>query len=323
VNEAGGLWMAHRLIPWWKKNNIYPIYFVWETGLGETLGQILLRGRRELARAVPRDLFDYTTDPLLERVARALRGELIWSGMKRSAERAAAPDGGARYVATKLKAFLDQQGASAPQLHAVGHSAGSIFHAYFVPAALEVGIPSFKTMSFLAPAIRVDTFLSRLAEPFVKSKIERLDIFTMTKDWEKADNCVGLYRKSLLYLIYAALEAEPKTPILGLEIALRENADLRAMFGLAGTPNPRGEVVWSKTRETTGTRASRSASHGGFDNDPPTMCSVAARILGLSDTVGLAPLPIAASWTGAPRSSGRRISSSSPGLKGATEPAAR
>jgi hypothetical protein len=36
VNEAGGLWMAHRLIPWWKQNNIYPIYFVWETGLWET-----------------------------------------------------------------------------------------------------------------------------------------------------------------------------------------------------------------------------------------------------------------------------------------------
>src|SRR5262245_17692000 len=134
ISEASGLWIAHQQVAWWKRNNIYPIHFVWETGFCDALKQILA-GSRQVVPREARDLWDHTTDPLVERTARLLGGGKIWLAMKRSAELAAGPDGGATYVAKKLQKFC----ASHPgqvELHAVGHSSGSIFHSFFVPQAL-------------------------------------------------------------------------------------------------------------------------------------------------------------------------------------------
>src|SRR6185503_3954358 len=176
------------------------------------------------------------------------------------------------------------------ELHAVGHSAGAIFHAHFVPTAVALQVPAFRTVQFLAPAMRVDEFHQRLAS-LMGNGIAALNIFTMAKDWEKADNCAQLYHKSLLYLIYYALEPEPKTPILGLEESLRADPKLAQLFGLGGHPQQQGEVVWAKTRVTTGRSASTATSHGGFDDDGPTMNSVARRILDVPDGRDIADFP--------------------------------
>jgi hypothetical protein len=201
--------------------------------------------------------------------------------MKRSAELAVADDGGARYVARKLKAFCDAH-PDQVELHAVGHSAGSIFLSHFLPAAFDLQVPVFDSVHFLAPAIRVDEFHKRLAA-HVGRGVRTLDIFTMSKDWEKADDCASVYGKSLLYLIYYALEPERKTPILGLEESLRADPSLQRLFGLSGHPQKNGEVIWAKTKVKSGRNASRSTSHGGFDDDPPTLNSVARRILRIGD----------------------------------------
>ena len=288
TSEASGLRIAHRQVDWWKSNNIYPIYFVWETGFLEIIGQ-LLRSSASRTLEDTRDIFDFTSDPLLEAFARRFGGVTIWSGMKRSAELSVAASGGARYVAKKLKDFCEAN-ADDMELHAMGHSAGAIFHAYFVPTALKLGVPPFRSMHFLAPAIRVDTFKELLA-PKIGEGIDHLTIFTMNKDWEKADNCAQVYRKSLLYLIHRGLEPKSKTPILGLEESLRGDGDLTRLFGLAGNSSKLGEVIWSKTQVESGRNASTSASHGGFDEDSPTMTSAARRILGLDDTAPINEFP--------------------------------
>src|SRR5207253_1793879 len=132
VSESSGLEIAHKHVNWWMKNHVYPIHFVWETGLFETIGQILQSTRQRAAAAGARDIFDFTTDPLVEAAARILGGVKIWSGMKRSAELSSADDGGARYVADKLKQFCDAHQGEI-KLYAAGHSAGAIFHAHFIP----------------------------------------------------------------------------------------------------------------------------------------------------------------------------------------------
>ncbi len=283
VSEESGLGIAHKHVEWWKANGIYPINFVWETGLLETLGQ-MLRGARE---RTARDLADFTTDPALEFFVRTVGGGKIWSGMKRSAELAVAEGGGARFVATRLKEFCDRHAAEVAagklELHAVGHSAGSIFHSHFVPAALALGTPKFHSMHFLAPAIRVDEFHDRLFN-HIGNGIEHLSIFTMAKSWEQDDNCMAVYRKSLLYLIYYALENARKTDILGLEISLRGDEALKGLLGLGSQPSAIGEVIWSVSQVTAGRNASTSTTHGGFDDDPPTMNSVLRRIKSLTDT---------------------------------------
>ncbi len=294
VKETDGLRIAHNHIGWWIANKVYPIYFIWQTGAFETIGQLLARAQQGAARALPRDIFDHTTDLIIEETTRALQGPSIWGGMKFSAELASRPgeagqrDGGALYAARKLAAFCAGHEAEL-EIHAVGHSAGSIFHCYFVPAALEAGVARFASVQFLAPAVRVDTFRQRLF-PLVGAAIERLAIFTMSKSFERADNCAFVYRKSLLYLISNALEAERNAAILGLEESIRADEDLKRLLGVAA-PGAPGEIVWSPSVSDSGRSASRSTTHGGFDDDAATMGSVARRVLGKADADEIVPYP--------------------------------
>lgn len=292
VSEAAGLRMAAALVEWWKANHVYPLYFVWETGLWETLS-LLLQGRRALALPAERELTD-VSDRVLEEVARRAGGGKLWGGMKYSAERSVGDDGGARYAAERLAEFCAAHPGEV-ELHAVGHSAGSIFHSYFLPTALELGAPPFKSLSLLAPAIRTDVFQQRLAPLLQDGRgLERLSLFTMYRQYERADQCGGVYRKSLLYLVANALEPRRGQPLLGLEESLRADARLRALLGLDGAASTAGEVVWSPTQAASGRGASRSTSHGGFDNDTATMESVLRRVLDADDDVEIVPFPQAA-----------------------------
>ena len=111
-------------------------------------------------------------------------------------------------------------------------------------------------------------------------------MYTMAEQWEKADNCARIYRKSLLYLLYYGLETARRTDILGLEECVRQNGELRRIFGLDGTSGT-GDVVWSVTGANQGRFASQSEGHGGFDDDPVTMNSVLRRILGSPDSASI------------------------------------
>jgi hypothetical protein len=296
VSEKSGLTQAQFHIDWWKQSaadGIYPLYFIWKTGLGETIAQLLgLAGSasRELARV-------WISDPVVAAIARRLGGEAIWSGMKRDAEQAVLPNGVATYVARKLKEFCDHY-ADRVELHAIGHSAGSIFHSHFIPLSTILGNPYFKTTNFLAPAVRVDSFMDLLTmqDPadgrVIKPEVGHLALFTMKKDFEQDDNCIDIYHQSLLYLVYNAFEPKPQTPILGLEECLRGNKQLAQLLGL-GTGSPRNaEVVWSKSTPLDGCCATQAIHHGDFSSDPPTFNSLLRRILGRCNGEPIHPFPV-------------------------------
>lgn len=294
VKESSGLEIAYKHLEWWKNNHVYPIYFVWETGLFETLGQLLSRAQAGVRSFVS----DHVTDPLIENAAHIAGGPVIWGGMKSAAELASATpespygEGGAHYVASKLKVFCDLHSGEPIELHAVGHSAGSIFHAHFLSAARRIGVPSFKSLHLLAPAIRVDLFSKCLKNLMGSGNgIDQLSVFTMRRDLERDDNCAKIYRKSLLYLIYHALEPERKEPILGLEECLRRDPKMRNLFALDSPHSGNAEVVFSCTPTSEGRSASCSTTHGGFDDDAPTMNSVLRRILGKADADSIVSYP--------------------------------
>jgi hypothetical protein len=274
IDEESGLAIAHLQVDWWKQNYVYPIHFVWETGLLDALKQ-LLSGARELDR-VSRDLADHTTDPLVEAAARTVGAGKIWGAMKRTAERASQDDGGAHLVAQRLKTFCDAH--ADVQLHAVGHSAGSIFHAHFLPMAIKAGVPCFETLQLLAPAMTTTLFKQRFLGA-AGSAYKQLRMYTMSRGYEQDDDVARVYRKSLLYLIYHALESDPRTDILGLEISLRNDPDLMQFFGLSGPRNGHA-ALWSVSTDATGPSATRSTTHGGFDNDRATMDSLVWSIRG-------------------------------------------
>lgn len=294
VNEQTALLQVAQHLDWWRDNHVYPIYFVWETGLLETIGQ-LLGIRRGQMGSRERSLFDGA----IEQVARLSPAPLIWSGMKDSAEKASrkgskeSEHGGAYYAAKKLKEFCADHGKDV-ELHAVGHSAGSIFHAYFIPTVLDLAGKNFKTVNFLAPAVTVDLFMEKLFEPADKTGIDHLTIFTLRKQLEQQGS-TAFYDKSILYLIHHSLEKNAEEPILGLEISIRQDSKLKRLLGI-GRSSKDGEIVWASTGNThEGRRASQATKHTDFNCDPATMNSVLRRILDVDDREEIVPYPTEAS----------------------------
>jgi hypothetical protein len=111
-----------------------------------------------------------------------------------------------------------------------------------------------------------------------------MTMYTMNMRAEEDDNCLQLYRRSLLYLVSRVFEPEDEAPILGLEQSIRGDGELVDAFGLRPGVPGRAEVVWSPTPvDAPLTSRSRAISHGGFDNDPDTMNSVARRIFGRTE----------------------------------------
>ncbi|WP_407530470.1 caspase family protein [Methylobacterium oryzisoli] len=291
VAESTGLAIARKHLNWWKANDVYPINFVWETGLLHSVAAVLrdAAGQIGLGRIGrgTRDLWDYTTDPLLEMAGRAIGADKIWSSMKRSAERSSDDEGGVTEVLKQLNTFLTKHAGDAIELHAVGHSAGSIFHSHLLRRAATYQQLVFNTVSLLAPAVTTQEF-KRTIVPEIGNSVKDLTLFTMRDELERADSCVEIYRKSLLYFVKNACEERKSEPILGLESDLRADDDLVEQFGL-GAPAVAGasNVVWSKTNIAEGRDASQSVTHGGFDDDPATMNAVLRRMLAKRDDEGI------------------------------------
>jgi len=273
VDKASGFGIAEQQVAWWKENGVYPIHFVWETGLGTALWDAL----RRWASGGRRGWVDEAKDTFLEVAARLLGGGGIWNDMKIDAAAASVKGGGGHYFVRALAKFMADH-PNEIEVHAVGHSAGSIFHSHLLDAALAADVPEIASLNLLAPAVRVDTF-SKLVMPHARSgKIARVAIFTMDDEAERADTCLRIYNKSLLYLVSASFEPQKATPILGMAKFLTRDAELADFFTGAAAD---GDLVLAPNAVGVRT-ASAATSHGDFDNDGPTMESVARRVAGVA-----------------------------------------
>lgn len=286
TTKAQGMATAHRQVSWWLANGVFPIHAVWESGFWTTLVDVV--GGEQAGQRGFSDL----TDLAVEAAARLLGGRRFWDEMKLDAAAASLPPidggdpGGAYALAAALRDYVKAHPHSI-SLHAAGHSAGSIFHSAFVPLLLDEArpgakaapslppaVPSVKTVTFLAPAVRVDTFEQKLLPLARQGKIEDLSIFTMNKEQEKRDNTAGVYRKSLLWLVARAFEVEKEARILGLAEHLGQAGPTMAYL----KEDPERLVLGPAT---DGKRTSTQAtSHGDFDNDVATMMSLARRVVG-------------------------------------------
>lgn len=290
TEEIDGLLAAASTIRFWRSNKIYPVFFVWETGIKETLHDIVTN-LVDLTPRTARGTRSPLTDAVIEAAARE-GGQAVWSQMKKSAAQAVRSGGGARTVAA-LARDLWAESAGDLEVHALGHSAGAIFHSHFLPVLLEQSTTAespveVQSLHLLAPAVTTTLFKSALKDLVGAGKgIRRLTMYTMNDDLEKIDPSTHPYGKSLLYLVSGAFEAERNEPILGLERSLKRDVDLIRFFGLAG-PRKEADVLFSKTPAGTALRnRSESTTHGGFDNDVATMTSLVRRVLDVPDTTSV------------------------------------
>jgi hypothetical protein len=281
VNEASGIAGALGQIEFWNANQIYPVFFIWETGILEVLADLLRK-----VFTGQRGLFDFlggAKAKLLESLARP-GGVRVWGNMKLSAQAGSAPDGGARLVAQHAGRFVTANAADV-EVHACGHSAGAIFHASFLPVLVGEGV-SVSSLHLLAPAVNLPTFKSKLA-PLAGRGIGAMTMLTMHREFERADTA-GPYPHSLLYFVHHSFEDPDETPVLGLEENHAADPETANLFTGAN------EIVYSVTAAAAGKRsASRAVHHGDFDNDPPTMNSICRRMLGVDDGIVISDFPAA------------------------------
>jgi len=269
TSEDGAAATAAKWIPALYDNKIFPIFFMWETDLLSTLGDRLedaLKGEPRMAGGLLDVVKKWWNERLEKLLARP--GSAIWGEMKQNGEAIskAADCGGIKLykAAIRSPAFSDR---SRVRLHLIGHSAGSIVHSYLVERLCKLGW-TFETVNFMAPAVRIDTFLECVAPALRSGGVKRLNQFHLADDVERKDpTCKPIlgYGRSLLYLVSQSFEHGIQTPILGMQ---------KYFEAVKGVPNVR---AWS----APGIQ-SKSTTHGGFDDDATTMASVIALIKGTS-----------------------------------------
>lgn len=246
-------------------NGIYPFHFMYDTGLGEELKDVVFRNREKAERVSGgvRDWFDRRIEDLTRKPGRAL-----WREMKFGAEepfRLARADG--TDVLERLLASIRAVSSTA-SVHVAGHSTGAILHSHALSrlVKLDSGI-EVATCSFLAPAATNGLFTEKVVPLLQSGNLKELTIYNLSDARERDDDVATVYGKSLLYLVSRAFEDDSNAKLLGME---KYNGEL----ALEGLP---ASFVYARK---TDTGRSRSDSHGGFDNDVATMNDVLKRVLG-------------------------------------------
>ena len=249
---------------------------MWETGalesLSDTLADLFTHaddraggGFLEGMKNAKDRVLELTTAPI---------GKPMWSEMKENAWRASDHRNGIggmqliRKYATEALQPASQAERNNWELHVVAHSAGSIFTTHAVEHLSALGIP-FKTVQFLAPAVRIDEFTQYMG-PSIQAGVCPKPTMYILGDELEMDDSVGPYGRSLLWLVSRAFEDKRDTPILGMNTYLKAAVNVKALLG---------DVVISVSQGKSGSETA-SKSHGGFDNDPLTMNSILYRILG-------------------------------------------
>jgi hypothetical protein len=239
----------------------FPVFLMWESDVVSTIANRLgdlLRGAPRPAGG-PLESLQRWWDERVESLL-APPGTQLWTEMKQNAAAITGDaDAGGRILFEQLR--RSPVIARHPlRLHLVGHSAGAIALAFLIDrvAALEW---DFESVTFLAPAMRVDRFLERVAPWIADGSVKRYRQFHLDDATELQDPTMRPllgYGRSLLYLISRSFEGHADVPILGMERYFpKEVAKLR------------GVKVF-----TAPSAATRTTTHGGFDYDDSTMHTV-------------------------------------------------
>ena len=251
VGEEDAIKQALAHIPKWLEAGIYPVFFIWETGIMNAIRDGVFgapgdRGFGDWLGGIKDKAVD-GSDWTLEKTVRGAQVDHIWGEMKHYAARAAEPQiGGGWLVAQEMNRFLSSNSvdASRVHVHCLGHSAGAVFHSHFIPTLLGAGISSVKSLHLLAPACTTELFKQQLLG-LIGNGIERCSLFTMDEKTELADNVIKIYRKSLLYLISRALEPAIPTPVLGLEESIRSDSALSSLFDYPSGETDQADLIFS------------------------------------------------------------------------------
>jgi hypothetical protein len=233
VTEASGLAGAQTQVDWWLNNHIFPVYFVWQSGPGETFVDHL---KDTLRGILPFESVGFNF-PQQEQVDRLIETQLarkirwVWEEMKQNARAASDPlppndqdpPPGASFFVDRLKSYIKSLKDQPVEVHLVSHSAGSVFQAALLQRLADRGIP-VASMCLLAPAIRVDEFQRTIWPHLQGGGIGKFTVFALTDKREQDDYLpeipYNFYGKSIMYLVSRSLEAPNPPQAIGLNEAV-------------------------------------------------------------------------------------------------------
>jgi hypothetical protein len=298
VGEDGALQRAEEFRKTLLDSEVYPLSFVWHTGFLDTFANIL---KEALRRIRPESFLGEAKDFMLDRLDDSLEplarpaGRAFWREMKENALFSAREDkGGSRIVLEE--AIRWAKGNPGAEIHIVAHSAGAIFMAPLVKLLAERSIP-IHSVALWAPACTMDLFHAAYRPAIESGKVRKFSLFTLKDGAERDDECVGIYNKSLLYLVSNAFEEKSGlfwaegAPLLGMEKFILQDKAFKIpsekevksanpaalpIFGL-----PSAQWIRSPNGLPAGNAdASDARHHGGFNACEATVKATLARILG-------------------------------------------
>lgn len=308
-SEIGSIQRIRVMAPYFLANGIYPLFFTWKTGPGETVKYMLedlkhritdsgdrTEGWLDRLRQVAAEAKDRAIEAVGRQFARG-----IWSEMRENAAGGATTDHVLDLAGRMLRELRDAMAKNGKTLevHLVGHSAGSILLGHLLG---RLGGPD------LLPAASCELYAAACSSGFAVQHygaahqagvlaLDRLRLHVLTDANERADGLPSaerdIYGKSLLYLVSRALDDVRKQPLLGMERALvkpdaawaEDQWTSAAYVDIATWLKlwPAGELlnrVSAPKVRTTKTGDQIDASHGSFDNNIDVLTGTLERIRG-------------------------------------------
>jgi hypothetical protein len=225
---------AARLWSFCKQRNVGAYFFIWESGVSESvLGWLksdddasgpvrfslgdawenIKRGAGKIVRSAQRLMG--------EKLAPVVR-EMFWDEMKGRAQGASASQGGGALFATELFRVLAGTPGDRYKIHLVGHSAGSIYLGFLYQEVLK-GLFSdhsnvtLASIQFMAPAVTIE----RTKEAFFTDtgcavSRDKFLVYMLKPRNEENDN-IKIYPSSLLTYVKDHLEdRNRRVPLLGI-----------------------------------------------------------------------------------------------------------
>jgi len=269
MGEKDAADVAARWIPALYERRIFPVFLMWETGFMNTL----LARLEEACRGLPRAgglgagqerWWNQRLERLLARPGTASWRELKDNAEKISRYRHGVPidqQAGAVVLYQHFKHGVDDK---LVRMHVVGHSAGCIVAGWMIDRLVRDEGLRLESVSFMAPALRLDDFRRLVRPHLVSGAIGRYQQFHLSARAEADDPSCGPYRRSLLHLVSESFEGGARAPLVGLQRDFERIA--------RGLPRTTAHVAPGP--------ASEASTHDGFDDDDATLESVIRFVTG-------------------------------------------
>ncbi|HEX5774070.1 MAG TPA: C1 family peptidase, partial [Geomobilimonas sp.] len=175
VDETSSVQRLADYLPALLRAEVYPVSFIWHSDFWTTLTNIL---KDAVSRRRPEGFLDATKDFMLDRLDDALEpiaripGKMMWDEMKENARLATSNEkGGARFALASLAKLVATDPAT--EVHVVGHSAGSIFHAPLIQELTGRHSQTIESCTLWAPACTVELFKQSYLPAITAGRIKR------------------------------------------------------------------------------------------------------------------------------------------------------